>query len=46
METGKFSPKRQPERPISYELDVAAGEQTGSLGPRVQTGCVTQPWRI
>lgn len=31
METGKFSPKQQPERPTFYELDIASGEQSFSL---------------
>lgn len=46
METGKFSPQQQPEGPTIYELDLASGEQTGSLDPRVQTSCVSQPWCI
>lgn len=46
METGKFSPKQQPEGPILYELDIAYREQTGCLDLRVQTSSVTQPWCI
>lgn len=46
METGKFSPKQQPEGPILHELDIASEEQTSCLDSRVQTSSVTQPWCI
>ena len=46
VETGKFGPKHQPEGPTFYELDIASGEQTGCLDPKVQTSYMTQLWRI
>lgn len=46
VEMEEFSPRQQPEGAAFYELDIAPGEQTGSLDLRAESSCVIHPWSV